>query len=133
MSLGVTYAHEGFIHGCVASTRCFTLQVYSPPYKSANAYDADGASAAAGSAAPWSLGISLSCAAKRATAGDAADPLPPPPTPLLRLSAFALRLAGVSCCILRRDSCPAVRPSFRRSCAQQRRRRGCDVPTAAAE
>ncbi|CAH0375092.1 unnamed protein product [Pelagomonas calceolata] len=43
MSAGVTYAHEGFIHGCVASTRCFTLQVYSPPYKSANAYDADGA------------------------------------------------------------------------------------------
>ena len=27
MSAGVTYAHEGFIHGCVASTRCFTLQV----------------------------------------------------------------------------------------------------------
>ncbi len=43
MPLGVTYAHEGFVHGCVASTRCFTLQVYSPPYKSANAYDADGA------------------------------------------------------------------------------------------
>ena len=43
MSAGVTYAHEGFVHGCVASTRCFTLQVYSPPYRSANAYDADGA------------------------------------------------------------------------------------------
>ena len=43
MTLGVTYAHEGFVHGCVASTRCFTLQVYSPPYRSANAYDADGA------------------------------------------------------------------------------------------
>ncbi len=43
MTAGVTYAHEGFVHGCVASTRCFTLQVYSPPYRSANAYDADGA------------------------------------------------------------------------------------------
>ena len=31
MSEGVTYAHADLIHGCVATNRCFTLQLYSPP------------------------------------------------------------------------------------------------------
>lgn len=38
-----TYAGPELIHGCVSSNRCFTLTLYSPPYKAANAYSDDGA------------------------------------------------------------------------------------------
>lgn len=37
-----TYSSPDLIHGCVSQNRCFTLTLYSPPYKAANAYADDG-------------------------------------------------------------------------------------------